>query len=114
MKNIILFGSGAFGLKALEYFGNVSVGGGVYALCDNGCKETGTKYGVLYIPFEQLIDIYREYIIIVSTNVSNSREIAEQLLDNDIDDFIILDKSIWHEMSLYAPEDYISILNLNP
>lgn len=27
MKNVILFGSGAFGLKALEYFGNASGGG---------------------------------------------------------------------------------------
>lgn len=35
------------------------------------------------------------------------------MLDNDIDDFIILDKSIWHEMSLYAPEDYITILNID-
>lgn len=107
MKKIILFGSGAFGLKALEYFGKENI----YAFCDNGCKQQDYKYGVPYIPFSEFIAIYSQYIVIVSTNINNSHEIADQLLNNEIADFLVFDENMADEMTSYRPEEYLSILN---
>ena len=107
MKKLILFGSGAYGLKALNYFGEENV----YAFCDNGCKAHGEKYGVLYIPFEELLQIHHKYIVFVSTNVNNSHEIANQLLDNGIDDFVVFNENIIEEIEKYSPKEYVKILN---
>ena len=107
MKRIILFGSGAFGLKALEYFGKENI----YAFCDNGCTQRGYKYGVPYIPFNEFIAIYHQYIVIISTNVNNSHEIANQLLNYDVDDFLVFDEKMADEMTSYRPEEYLSILS---
>ena len=107
MKKIILFGSGAFGLKALEYFGKENI----QAFCDNGCKQRDYKYGVPYIPFSEFIGIYSQYIVIISTNVNNSHEIANQLLNYDIADFLVYDESMADEMTSYSPGDYLLILN---
>lgn len=107
MKQIVLFGSGAFGLKALEYFGEDNI----YAFCDNGCKQRGYKYGVPYIPFSEFIAISSQYIVIISTNVNNSHEIADQLLKNDIDDFLVFDENMAAEMTSYSSEEYLLLLN---
>lgn len=107
MKKIILFGSGAFGLKALEFFGEDNI----YAFCDNGCTQRGYKYGVPYIPFHEFIALHHQYIVIISTNVNNSHEIANQLLNQDIDDFLVFDETMADEMKLYSPQEYLTILN---
>ena len=107
MKKIILFGSGAFGLKALEYFGKENI----YAFCDNGCKQRGYKYGVPYIPFQEFLAVHHQYIVIISTNVNNSHEIADQLLNYDIDDFLVFDETMADEMTSYGPEEYLMVLN---
>ncbi len=107
MKKIILFGSGAYGLKALEYFGKDNI----YAFCDNACISRGIKYGVLYITFQEFLAEHSNYIIIISTNINNSHEIVNQMLDYDIKDFIVFDEAIEEEMKKYDPKEYIKILS---
>lgn len=107
MKKIILFGSGAYGIKALEYFGKENI----YAFCDNGCKQRAYKYGIPYIPFSEFVAIYSQYIVIISTNANNSHIIANQLLNNDIDDFLVFDDIMADEIAKYGPGEYLSILN---
>lgn len=107
IKKIILFGSGAYGLKLLNYFGKDKI----YALCDNGCQKRSYKYETLYIPVEEFYEIYRDYIIILSVNTGNAREIASQLQHKGIDDFLICNEYLLDEMLVYSPDDYFVILN---
>ncbi len=107
IKKIILFGSGAYGLKLLNYFGKDNV----YALCDNHCSKRGYKYGTLYITVEEFLKIYRDYLLILSVNNSNAREIALQLYRMGIDDFLICNESLLGEMLTYSPDKYLQILN---
>lgn len=100
IKKIILFGSGAYGLKLLNYFGKDNV----YALCDNHCSKRGYKYGTLYITVEEFLKIYRDYLLILSVNNSNAREIALQLYRMGIDDFLICNESLLGEMLTYSPD----------
>lgn len=74
-KKLILFGSGAFGLKALELFGTDYV----CAFTDNACKKESEKYGVPYITIEQMLMIYSSNILLVSMNPDNSVDVIEQL-----------------------------------
>lgn len=107
MKKIILFGSGAFGLKALEYFGEENI----YAFCDNRCKEAGYKYNVKYIPFNRLLEIFKEYILVISMNRNNAHEVSTQLIGNGIDDFVLMDDKMLAEMEVYASSEYVALLN---
>lgn len=107
MKKLVLFGSGAYGLKALQYFGKENI----YAFCENGCKYTIKKYGVLCIPFERLLNVCREHIILLSMNADNAYVVAEQLMRYGIRDFLFMDEDFWSDMKLYAPEEFLFILN---
>ncbi len=107
IRKIILFGSGAYGLRLLNYFGKDNI----YALCDNGCQKRGYKYGVLYISIEEFLKIYKEYLIILSVNSRNAREIVAQLSQKGIDDFLICNEYLLDEISAYNPEEYLEILN---
>ena len=107
MKKIILFGSGAYGLKLRDYFGKDRV----YAFCDNGCRKRSFKYNTLYITPEEFFEIYEDYLIILSVNQSNAREIASQLYQKGIADFLICNERLLDEMLLYHPETYFAILN---
>lgn len=107
IKKIILFGSGAYGLKLLNYFGENHV----YALCDNSCQRISHKYGALYIPTEEFYKIYRDYLVILAVNRTNAHEIALQLYRRGIDDFLICNEQMLDEMSRYSPDEYAVILS---
>jgi len=107
IKKIILFGSGAYGLRLLNYFGKNNV----YALCDNSCPKRGYKYGTLYITVEEFLKICRDYLIILSVNSSNAREIASQLYRMGIDDFLVCNESFLKETLTYNPDKYLRLLN---
>ena len=94
-------------MKLLHYFGNNNV----YAFCDNSCRERGYIYGILHITLEEFYKIYRDYLIILSVNRSNAREITLQLHRKGIDDFLICDEHLLDETLLYNPDEYIAILN---
>ena len=105
-KKIILFGSGVYGKKALEYFGESSV----YAFCDNHVRHNEAKYGVKVIGVQGLIDVVNDYILIVSTNKINAQSIATQLYECGIDDFLIMDETLIQMMETYTCADMINIL----
>ncbi len=107
IRKIILFGSGAYGLKLLNYFGKEKV----YALCDNGCQRRRYKYDTLYIPVEEFFAIYKDYLIILSVNRSNAHEIASQLYRKGIEDFLICNEDFLDEMKAYPPDEYFVLLN---
>lgn len=106
-KKIILFGSGTFGLKALQYLGNSNV----YAFCDNECKKNGMKYGIKYITTIELKRIASSYIVIVAMNQSNSQSVANQLMKMGIDDFVILNDDIFEKMAQGSLDHFLSLIN---
>lgn len=106
-KKIILFGSGTFGLKALQYLGNSNV----YAFCDNECKENGMKYGIKYITTIELKKIVSSYIVIVAMNQSNAQSVASQLMRMGIDDFVILNDDIFEKMARESSDHFLSLIN---
>ncbi len=107
VKKIILFGSGAYGLKVLQYLGQENV----YAFCDNSCKIDGTKYGVNYITFHNLKKIFDKYILIISMNSVNAHEVSRQLMENEIEDFIILDEYILEKMRNVSVYEFMVYVN---
>ena len=107
IKKILLFGSGAYGLKLLKYFGKKNV----YAFCDNDCPKRGYKYEILYITIEEFYKIYKDYLLVLSVNSSNAYEIALQLWNRGIEDFLICNENLLNEMLLYDPDEYLRILN---
>ena len=107
MKKIILFGSGVFGQKAFDYFGADRT----YAFCDNSCAENGTKNGIRYITYNEFLRIYQDFIIILSVNPKNAKEIALQLNGDAIDDFLVFDSAMMDEISHADADDYHAVLN---
>lgn len=107
MKKIVLIGSGAYGIRGLEYFKKENV----FAFCDNACKENGYKYGVRYITYEKLLKIHKSYVLLISMNENNSQEVARQLLGYGITDFVILNKNMIDLMAKHSPEALLNLLN---
>ena len=107
MKKLVLFGSGAYGLRALQYFGHENV----YSFCDNRCEGDMYRYGIRCISFEQLRAIYQDYILLLSMNIDNASEAGQQLLQYGIDDFLIMDEVFWAEMKTHLPSELICLLN---
>lgn len=86
MQKIILFGCGTIGIDALGFFGKERV----YAFCDNNKKLSGTKKnGIKIISFDELVDIYNDFIIIICANFEKSYSIAKQLHANGINEYLI-------------------------
>lgn len=89
-KKVILFGSGAYGLKALELLGRDNI----YAFCDNACKSDGTKYGVAYLTFSSMKRIIETknpvFSMLSSVKCRNSQE---------INDFSTLSDTLFYPLS---------------
>jgi len=106
-KKVILFGSGAYGLKALELLGRDNI----YAFCDNACKSDGTKYVVAYLTFSSMKRIIESYILLVSMNTGNAKTVAKQLMDNGIDDFLIMDERIMEMIEDTSADSFMHLVN---
>jgi len=106
-KKVILFGSGAYGLKALELLGRDNI----YAFCDNACKSDGTKYGVAYLTFSSMKRIIESYILLVSMNTGNAKTVTKQLMDNGIDDFLIMDEGIMEMIEDTSADNFMHLVN---
>ncbi len=89
-KKIILFGSGAYGLRVLQALEKKNV----YAFCDNACKTEGSRYEIPYITVDHLREIVAESIILLTMNSANSKVVARQLLEEGIDDFVIINDAL--------------------
>lgn len=77
-KNIVLFGTGEFGKKALDfYFKNDEIN--IIACCDNDKKKHNTYFfGIKIISVEELLNTKYDEIVIAS---SFDNEISNQLID---------------------------------
>ncbi len=84
-KKYILFGCGKIGYEALQHFGRDNV----YCFADNNSNIVG-KYveNKEIISFEMLKKIYKDYTVVISTNVINMLEIKEQFETYNIEDFV--------------------------
>lgn len=83
-RQIILFGAGVYGHKALEYFGAERI----HCFVDNNIALTGTFVdGIPIISFEQLKRIHKDYQIVISVGSRISIELAQQLEAAGIHDF---------------------------
>ena len=85
-KKIILFGCGNVGVEALNFFGEEYVA----YFCDSRNELIGQrKYGKEVISISKLEQIYKDYIVIISTVLSTANEIADLLCARGIDDFLV-------------------------
>ena len=106
-KKIILFGCGEFGYRLLQYFGKERV----FAFCDNSCKTRTEKYGIALIPYCDLKVYLQDNILLLSVNPTNAGEIIDQLMGDEIRDFVVCDSAFFSEMRRNTPDSLLSILN---
>lgn len=86
-KKVVLFGAGAMGLNGLDYMGKENVA----AFIDNSPNKIGKKLeGKKVFSFLDLQKIYKNYNIVVSTDVRKAYYIARQLEQNDITNYVLL------------------------
>lgn len=83
-KQVILFGAGVFGRKALEYFGSDKVA----YFADNNSRLTGERIeGIEIISFDALRTIYKDYQIVISVDARRIPELALQLDESGITEY---------------------------
>lgn len=82
-KKYIVFGSGKNGLEVYRHLKN----GTIAFFCDNNIKKVGEKIeGIEIISFEKLLEIYKDYIIILS--VGDKFHLKRQLERHGISNYI--------------------------
>lgn len=84
-KKIILFGAGEIGEQALNFFGSSNV----YCFVDNK-KHNRRLCGKSIISFDELLEIHKDYKVIIST-VYSIDEIKQQLMRNGIDCYVYIE-----------------------
>lgn len=85
-KQIILFGAGNYGRKALAYFGRERV----YGFIDNNPALVGTSIdGLPVISFAELVNIHSGYEIVIAASIEILFSIAAQLEEAGIHDYKI-------------------------
>lgn len=89
MKKIILFGAGHFGRDALSFFGAENV----FCFCDNKVKGDDEKEirGKKIISFEKFMEIWQEYIVVVSIKLEFCLEVCNQLEDAGVNNYIVFE-----------------------
>lgn len=125
MKQLVLFGAGENGRKALEFWGADRV----ECYVDNAKEKVGQSYcGKKVISFEELCKIHEGYEIMIAANCYG--EIAEQLKKAGIvaySKFMIpdttrvlsylkaVDQSLFSRIALYGADEYtIALLRIMP
>lgn len=84
-REIVLFGSGEIGEKAIAFLGEENI----VCFCDNNCGLTGQKCcGREIISFAELKQKHHEAIIIISANYKNAYEIVKQCEENEVWDYL--------------------------
>lgn len=107
MKKIIIFGSGAYGLELIGYFGKPNI----MAICDNACQSETLKYGIRYIPFEKMIDELQDNILIIAMNHNHTRAVIDQLYAYGIKDFVTISDQFVEKQKVLTPDSFIAFLN---
>ncbi len=85
-KKIMLFGAGALGLNALDCLGKENIA----AFVDNNLEKVGQKIeGKEIVSFLDLKKTYKDYNIVISTDVRKAYYIARQLEQNDMTNYVL-------------------------
>lgn len=101
-NGIILYGAGEFGKRALNFYGHRHV------KCFVDTYKAGTTFmNKSVIAFEELLNIYQEYEVIVSTTTNNSDEIVAKLTENHIPFHLYVDD--YHRYVFGAHESNVRI-----
>lgn len=88
-NKVILFGAGDIGKKALDFFGNDLV----FCFCDNNKALVGKKlYGKKIVSLQTLKFFKNDFLIVISTSITNAWEIAIQLKKAGFNNFFIYKK----------------------
>lgn len=107
MKKIIIFGSGAYGLEMISYFGKANI----MAVCDNACQSETLKYEIRYIPFKKMIDELQDNILIIAMNHNHTRSVIDQLYAYGIKDFVTMSDQFIEKQKMLKPDSFIEFLN---
>ncbi len=102
----ILFGSGLYGKKAIDYFGEHNI---AYFM-DNNPKKVGTKvYGKTILSFDKGVKLADKYEIIITVSVYYQSECASQLINAGIVDYKIFSDILYDNLrqKILTRTDYI-------
>lgn len=86
MKKIIIFGSGDYGKRALDFLESENI----VCFCDNSASKVGTRrYGKEVISFEELKAKHRDAIIMIAAfEIQTAYKIADQCEKNNLQDYL--------------------------
>lgn len=90
-KQYILFGCGAYGQKAIKYFGEKNI----YCFVDNDVKKQGMNMeGKQIISCDRLREIYHKYNVIICVDLRKAYMIALQLEQSGIHEYSVFESFI--------------------
>ncbi len=92
-RKIILFGAGAFGKKALDYFGSDRV---AYYVDNNAALAGSRVNGIEVISFEALKKMHEDYRVVISVDARKIPVLAEQLEENHITGYEVYLEMVRH------------------
>lgn len=84
---LILFGAGHYGREAYSFFGDRNI----YSFCDNAIADNNEAElcGKKVISFSELMEIWQNYIIVVSVKMEFCLEVCRKLEENGIRDYVV-------------------------
>lgn len=85
----ILFGAGYLGKEAYSFLGEDNV----YCFCDNAVKSSSEKqmFGKKVVPFDEFMEIYKDYIVVLCLGYNFCLEVCRQLDDAGVEDYLVYD-----------------------
>jgi hypothetical protein len=105
-KNIIIFGAGKAGLKGFDKIKHSIKGVEIVAVCDNDKGKQGQKvFGVPIVSFDKLCEINNNDCMIIICS-GYEMEIKQQLLDNNVYNFISISQIDFGGGEEYYDEAY--------
>ena len=107
MKKIILFGSGHMGRDALHVLGEENV----YCYCDNYANSSKKIEGKPVISYTELLQIYHEYLIVISLNEVNTDNVIAQLENDGISEYIPFLGIVGFKTKVWGEKDVLTYLN---
>lgn len=100
---LILYGCGGIGKKAMDFFGKEAVA----CFCDSRSDLIKEKYGIKVISIDELEAICQGYILIICAELPIADEIADMLSKRGIADFLIYRKYLENILKEITPEEFV-------
>lgn len=99
---LVLYGCGGIGKKALDFFGKEAVA----CFCDSQGGLIRDKYGVKVISVDELEEVYGDYILIICAELPIADEIADMLSKRGMTDFLIYRNYLEPVLKEITPEEF--------